>query len=304
MEAEKERGDIRIHSDNKRNMRPEPAQNLDLKKAVKRYWEEEVCGSRYGVSENRVTRFQEIEQSRYNLEPDILSLAKFKEYCGKRILELGIGAGTDFINWIRNGARAVGIDFSESSIKLVKQRLSLEGINPDSYSLCVADAENLPFKDNIFELVYAWGVLHHTPDIGIAIKEIQRVLKPSGIIKIMLYHVPSWTGWMLWFRFCLFRLKPCLSPREAIFSYLESPGTKAYTLQDAERLFESTQFREIKIKTVLGPGDLLLIRPNKKYQSFIYRIIWLIYPRWLVRLLGNRFGLELLLQAKKFTLQR
>ena len=274
--------------------------NADAKKKVKRYWEDEVCGSRYGVSRNRIEWFREIEQARYKLEPHITDFAEFDKYSGKRVLEIGVGSGTDFINWIRNRAIGVGIDFSQHSVQLTKQHIELEGINSECFSLCAADAEKLPFKDNTFELVYAWGVLHHTPDTAMAIKEIYRVLKPFGIIKAMLYHIPSWTGWMLWFRFCLLRFKPWVAPKEAIFKYLESPGTEAYTLQEARRLFESAQFQEIEAGSVLGPGDLLCIYPSKKYSSFIYRILWLIYPRWLVRLLGNSFGLELLLQAKKY----
>ena len=163
----------------------------------------------------------------------------------------------------------------------------------------MADAEELPFKENTFGMVYAWGVLHHTPNTEKALKEIYRVLEPSGSIKIMIYHVPSWTGWMLWVRFSLLGLRPWQSPREAIFRYLESPFTKAYTFQEAKAMLENAQFKEVKISSVLGPGDLLYIRPSKKYQAFIYRIFWLFYPRWLVRALGNRFGLELLLEAKK-----
>lgn len=271
----------------------------ELKKEVRKYWEGEVCGSRYGLSEDRMVWFQEIEQSRYKLEPHIGDFAEFAKYRRKRILEIGVGAGTDFINWTRNQALAVGIDFSESSIKLVKQRLFLEGNDSKCFSLCVADAEAIPFKDNTFELVYAWGVLHHTPNTEMAIKEIYRVLKSSGSVKAMIYHIPSWTGWMLWFRFGVLRLKPWLSPREAIFKYLESPGTKAFTLSEARRLFKNSQFQEIEARPVLGPGDLLSIRLSKRYQSFIYRMLWRIYPRWFVRLLGNQFGLELLLQAKK-----
>ena len=273
--------------------------NQDLKKAVKRYWEDKISGSRYGISKDTRRWFHEIEYSRYILEPHILDFADFKGYRRKRVLEIGLGTGTDFINWIRNGALAVGIDFSQSSVNMVKQRLSLEDIDSDYFNLCVADAEELPFKDNTFELVYAWGVLHHTPNIEMALKEICRVLKPSGIIKAMIYHIPSWVGWMLWFRFGLLRLRPWLSARKAIFKYLESPGTQAYTLSEARKLFERTKFCQIQVKSVLGPGDLLLIHPSKRYQSFIYRLFWSIYPRCLVRVLGNCFGLELLIQGKK-----
>ena len=270
-----------------------------MDKAVKKHWEDEVCGSRYGTSEDRVKWFQEIEYARYLNEPQIFKFAEFKKFCGKRILEIGVGAGTDFKNWVKNGALAVGIDLTLTGIELTNERLSLEGISPNRFNLSVADSERLPFRDGVFEMIYSWGVLHHTPNTGQAIKEIYRILKPGGIIKAMVYHIPSWTGWMLWLRFCLFRFRPWISPRKAIYNYLESPGTKAYTLEEARKLFESAQFQVIEMKVALGPGDLLNIRFSRKYRAFIYKILGLFYPRWLVRLFGNRFGLELLLQAKK-----
>lgn len=266
---------------------------------VKNYWEEEVCCSRYGASEDRRRWFKEIEQTRYRNEPYIPGFAKFKEARGKHVLEIGVGPGADFINWARNQALATGIDLTESSIRLTKEYLSLEGVGKKYFNLCLADAEELPFKEDTFEMVYAWGVLHHTPNTEKALKEIYRVLGPSGSIKIMIYHLPSWTGWMLWVRFSLLRLRPWQPPREAIFRYLESPGTKAYTFQEAKAMLEKARFKEVKISPVLGPGDLLCIRPSKRYRAFIYRIFWVFYPRWLVRALGNRFGLELLLEARK-----
>lgn len=270
-----------------------------MNEAVKKHWESEACGSRYGVSQGRGEWFREIERSRYLREPQILEFAEFKEFRSKRVLEIGVGAGTDFKNWVKNGAQATGIDLTSKGIELTKERLSLEGLSPGYFSLCVADSEKLPFKDGIFEMVYSWGVLHHTSNTAQALQEAYRVLKPGGIIKAMVYHIPSWTGWLLWLRFCLFRLRPWISPRRAIYDHLESPGTKAYTLEEAKKLFESARFQVIEIKTSFAPGDLLNITLSKKYNGFIYKILGFIYPRWLVRFLGGRFGLEILLQARK-----
>jgi len=272
---------------------------MDQKSAIKEYWEKEVCGSRYGVSRDKAEWFKEIERSRYRLEPYIPSFADFEAYKGKRVLEIGLGAGTDFVNWQRNQARAVGVDISEESVKITRQRLVLEGADPGFCNVCVADAENLPFKENAFEMVYAWGSLHHTPDIKKALKEIRRVLKPQGKMKAMIYHIPSWTGWMLWLRFCLFRLRPWDSVSKAIFEHLESPGTKAFTLTQAKEMLARANFSDIETQLKLGPGDKLLIKPGKRYQALFYKFIWLIYPRWLVSLLGNNFGLNLFIKARK-----
>ncbi len=84
-----------------------------------------------------------------------------------------------------------------------------------------------------------------------------------------------------------------------MYEQLESPGTKAYTVTEAEHMFEKLGFKCIRVTTKLGPGDLLTIEPSKKYQGLAYRLVWTFYPRWLVRLLGDRFGLYLLIMAEK-----
>jgi ubiquinone/menaquinone biosynthesis C-methylase UbiE len=72
---------------------------------------------------------------------------------------------------------------------LTRRRFEMEGLGAE---LRVADAESLPFGDASFDLVYSHGVLHHTPDIGRAINEVHRVLKPGGTALVMLYHKNSY----------------------------------------------------------------------------------------------------------------
>ncbi|MCA1602873.1 MAG: class I SAM-dependent methyltransferase, partial [Acidobacteria bacterium] len=177
--------------------------------------------------------------------------------------------------------------------------LELGSISPAQYSLRTADAENLPFADNTFDLVYSWGVLHHSPDTYRAFEEVFRVLKPGGTMKAMIYHVPSWSGLFLYLRYGLARGRFGKTMKTAIFEKLESPGTKAYTGTEAEQLISSLGFGNLKLTTKLGPGDLLLIKPSAKYQTRLFKLIWQIYPRWLIRMLGDQFGLYLLIEAEK-----
>ncbi len=271
----------------------------DLKEAVKTHWEDEACGVRYGESNSPERRLKEIEQNRYELEPHIPAFAGFAKAKGKKVLEIGVGAGVDFFEWIRHGAHATGIDLTETAVKLTRERLEANNIKTHQYRLLTADAEKLPFADREFDMVYSWGVLHHTPNTIQAFKESLRVLKPGGILKAMIYHVPSWTGFLLWIQHCLLKGRPWKTSRYALFHYLESPGTKAYTVPEARILLEAIGFQNIHLETKLCAGDLLKIKPSKKYQGRIYRIIWKLYPRRLVRLLGDRFGLELLIKAEK-----
>lgn len=272
---------------------------LNLKEALKSHWEAETCGTRYGISQNRKEWMKETEQARYLLEPHIRDFAEFEKSRGKKVLEIGVGAGLDFLQWLKHGAEAIGIDLTESAVKLTKERLEISNIEQKKYTLFCADAENLPFGKDTFDIVYSWGVLHHTPDTPAALREAFRVLKRGGILKIMLYHLPSWTAFLLWLQYGLFKGKPFLSLHEAIFHYLESPGTKAYTISEGYKLIASLGFENIQIKTKLSAGDLLHIQPSEKYQSNFYRLAWKFYPRWFVKMCGDRFGLELLIKATK-----
>jgi SAM-dependent methyltransferase len=271
----------------------------ELKSTVRMHWEQETCGTRYGSSVSPERYFAEIEQARYSLEPYIVDFAGFSRAEGKEVLEIGTGAGTDFANWVRHGAAATGVDLTKAAIELTRQRLEVDGIDPDSYRLLVADAEDLPFDENRFDIVYSWGVLHHSPDTELAFKEAFRVLKPGGVLKAMIYHVPCWAGWLLWLQYGLLRGRPHETVKSAIFHHLESPGTKAYTLSEADALLARVGLKGAKLWTKLGPGDLLTIKPSKRYQSRIFKLIWRCYPRWLVRRMGDQYGLCLLIEAEK-----
>ena len=270
------------------------AADLPLKDAVRAHWEEQACGTRDLPIEDRRRFFTELERERYAWEPYIPGFARFERGAGLHVLEIGVGAGTDFINWVRGGAKATGIDLTESGVDLTRERLALEGLRAEVRQ---GDAEQLPFVTNSFDIVYSWGVLHHSPDTSRAIGEVKRVLRPGGIALVMIYHSRSWVGFMLWLLHCLAKGRLWKSPSWAMYHYLESPGTKAYTREEALKLFDG--FSSVRVRTLLSHGDQLLMRPAPKYQSMVHRLIWKIYPRWLIRRLGNRFGINLLIEAVK-----
>jgi SAM-dependent methyltransferase len=266
----------------------------ERKRSVQRHWSQEPCGTRGADSANRRAYFANIEQHRYKVEPHIPVFAGFEATRDSRVLEIGVGAGTDHVKWLRAGARVFGIDLTAAGVNLTRERAELEGLRSNVF---VADAEALPFRSSVFDIVYSYGVLHHTPDTVQAVKEVHRTLRPGGIARVMIYHRPSIVGFLLWIYYCLGRLQPWRSPRWAIFHHLESPGTKSFTIEEARRLFGL--FRTVTATTVLGPGDLLTVKPSARYASKPMQLVWRLYPRWAIRLLGNRFGGGLLVQAVK-----
>lgn len=270
-----------------------------LKQAVKDHWEQETCGVRYGDGEERLAWFRTIAEKRYELEPYIPDFAQFAEGQGKKVLEIGVGAGSDFLNWARNAGHATGVDLTEAGIALTRERLTLEQIDPARFALQPADAENLPFETGSFDIVYSWGVLHHTPDTRKAYSEVLRVLKPGGRMRTMVYQVPSWTGFMLYLLHGVAKGKIGLGQRGAMYAHLESAGTKSYTVAEARELATSLGYKDVVVSTKLGPGDLLTIAPSARYNSWPFKLAFMFWPRWLIRMLGDKYGLYLLLEGRK-----
>ncbi len=265
-----------------------PAPTPGLKDEVRRFWDAEPCGTRYLES---AEDFVAHTRSRYALEPYIERFAQFDRARGLRVLEIGVGMGADYVRWLQAGARAAGVDLSRGSLERAHSRCQMMGMTP---TLCQADAERLPFPDGTFDLVYSYGVLHHSPDTPRCVQEVFRILKPGGQARLMLYHHPSLTGLMLWLRYGWWRGK---SVRQAVYGHLESPGTKTYTAAEIRAMMSG--FGNLHLEQVFSPGDLLLHQPSARFRGSLYRLAWKLYPRWMVRRLGRRLGLFLLITAER-----
>jgi ubiquinone/menaquinone biosynthesis C-methylase UbiE len=261
---------------------------VEQKDDVRRFWDADPCGSRYLEQQQD---FESHARARYALEPHIADFADFKSAGGLKVLEVGVGTGADYLEWLKAGAQATGLDLSPASIERARLRCQLAGYAPD---LQVADAETLPFPPDSFDVVYSYGVMHHSPDTQRCVREAWRVLKPGGQAKIMVYHHPSVTGFLLWLRYGILRRK---SLRQSAYDHLESPGTKTYTREEAFSLMQG--FRDVDARLVFSPGDLLLHQPSARFQSALYRFVWKVYPRRLVKRIAGKWGLFLLVTATK-----
>lgn len=219
----------------------EAANAARAKRAVADYWEADACGERYG---------DEQETTRYRLEPEILRFADFPSGHGRDVLEIGIGMGADLIRWARAGARVTGLDLTERAVHLTRQRLRAAGLTAQ---IDVGDAEALPFPDASFDIVWSWGVLHHTPSSEQALREAARVVRPGGRFAVMLYHRHSWVAMAAWVRFGALRGRPWMSLRQAV-THIESPGTRAFTTPEVRALLNDALV-DLRIRPVLTYWD-------------------------------------------------
>lgn len=242
--------------------------NEQLKEQVKNYWNKGSCGTELTQQQKfSQAYFEEIEQQRYKIEPEIFAFAQYPRFHGKKVLEVGVGAGTDFLQWVRSGAQAHGIDLTHEAIDNVTQRLALYGLQASD--LRVADAENLPYSDGYFDCVYSWGVIHHSPDMEQCLREIIRVTKPGGTIKLMVYNRRSLVAMYLYLRFGLLKGRPFQSFAKILFHHQESLGTKAYTHKEIKKMVAKYPVAITQLKSTVAKRDLFSYR-RKPYQWLAY----------------------------------
>jgi ubiquinone/menaquinone biosynthesis C-methylase UbiE len=258
--------------------------NEALKERVKQYWNQESCGTNI-TNKKKFSHdyFEEIEINRYMSEPDIFAFAQFTLFHGKKVLEIGVGAGTDFLQWIRAGAQAYGIDLTPEAIENTKSRLELYQLK--AADLRVADAENLPYPDNFFDLVYSWGVIHHSPNTQRCLEEIIRVTRPGGSVKIMVYNRHSLYAAYLYFRFAIMRGRPFQSLNTIIYNHQESMGTKAYTTEEIKTLLKKYPISLVLLQTSMYEHDMMFYRPSiKRFVSFFSRIFGWWHLGWYMKI--------------------
>jgi len=195
-EVKKEYGNMfkyRIKTEENLEEKPalKPAETLEVEETksieeVYKFWNDRPCNIRHSDKEIGTREyFEEVTKRKYLVEPHILEFAEFEKYKNKRVLEVGCGIGTAAQSFIENGAIYEGIDLSDYSIQLATQRM--RAFNLWGAILYQQDIETRKTVEDYYDLVYSFGVLHHTPHPEIAIKKIHTMLKPGGEFKLMMY---------------------------------------------------------------------------------------------------------------------
>jgi SAM-dependent methyltransferase len=164
---------------------------------VRRFWDTRPCNIRHSRAEiGTRAYFDEVEQRKYFVEPHIPGFAEFKKWKGKRVLEIGCGLGTDAVNFARAGADYTGVDLSAASLDLARRRFAVYGLRGTFH---LGNAEELPnlVPIQVFDLVYSFGVIHHSPEPSRVIRSLKRYLGPESEFRLMLYAKHSWKNIMI-----------------------------------------------------------------------------------------------------------
>ena len=156
-------------------------------RTIEEFWNSHPCGESQvdAPAGDYEAFFRRYDTFRYRQESHILRRLDAIDFNGKRVLEIGLGQGSESEQIIRRGGRWTGIDLTQTSVDRVSTRLRRRGL--DFERIVCGSVLELPFDTHSFDLVFSHGVLHHVPDIRSAQAEIARVLAPSGRLVIMVY---------------------------------------------------------------------------------------------------------------------
>ena len=164
---------------------------------VKRYWNNRPCNVRHSQKDIGTKEyFDEVEKKRYTAEPHIPLFADFESYRGKKVLEVGCGMATEGINFARQGAKYTATDLSEESLELAKKRFEVYNKEGNFY---LGNSEELSsfVPVETYDLIYSFGVIHHSPYPERIISEIKKYMNKDSVLKIMLYAKDSWKNYMI-----------------------------------------------------------------------------------------------------------
>jgi SAM-dependent methyltransferase len=166
-----------------------------LEEKIKSYWDRQPCNIRHSQKPlGSVEYFEEVTARRYRVEPHILDFAQFHRWQGRRVLEIGCGIGTDAEQFVRHGAEYTGIDISDASLQICRDRFQTLELHGDFRNINLLDPADEVSIQNLgeFDLVYSYGVIHHSPNIAQHIQEIHKLVAPGGEFRFMVYAKNSW----------------------------------------------------------------------------------------------------------------
>jgi ubiquinone/menaquinone biosynthesis C-methylase UbiE len=164
--------------------------NADLAEARRQaqaQWNANPCGALPTFAFDQ-DFFSRVEAERYRQQYWQKDFFDYASCSGGRVLEIGVGLGTDLKQFARHGASCHGVDITDRHLQLARRNFELEGYPVE---LRKSDATSIDFPDGYFDCVYSFGVIHHIPDVQSVLREVHRVLKPGGTFQVAVYHAYS-----------------------------------------------------------------------------------------------------------------
>lgn len=265
---------------------------------VREYWDKRPCNIRHSpLPVGTREYFDQVEARKYFVEPHIPRFAQFERWKGKKVLEIGCGLGTDTVNFARAGAQVTAVDLSPASLDLARKRVALYGFG-DRLRFHAGSAEELPSIVPVehYDLVYSFGVIHHTPHPERVVDHIRQYTSPGSTVKIMVYHRYSWkVFWILmtYGKGKFWKLDQLVAENSE--AQTGCPVTYTYSRRQARELLQSRGFQPTEI-------SVEHIFPYRVADYTQYRYVkawpWSWMPAAMFHCLERHFGWHLCVTAE------
>lgn len=261
---------------------------------VRQFWDQRPCNIRHSPKPVGTREyFDEVEARKYLVEPHIPKFAQFERWKGKKVLEIGCGIGTASINFARAGADLTAVELSANSLDVCRKRFEVYGLQARFYG---GNAEELSSFVPVqpYDLIYSFGVIHHTPYPEKVFQEIKKYCNNETEIRLMLYSKWSWK--VLWIiladgKGAFWRAD------ELVRTYSEAqtgcPLTYYYPFRDIRRLMKDYRIIEMR-KDHIFPYKI------DRYINYEYEWVWHFrwMPKSLFHWLERHFGWHTLVVAQ------
>lgn len=255
---------------------------MPTKKEIQNFWNNHPLGS-YEIPFVKGSKnyFKGLNKIRNSSSRFVMDFYEFKKNEGKKVLDVGCGPGWITKGYAKAKAKITSVDLSSNSVFMAKQHLAYFNLKSN---FNVADAENLPFKNNSFDFVCSDGVLHHTADTKKGVQEVYRVLKPGGKAVISFYYknfiIYSKLFFITKILMSLLQVKTPqgikevlkLTPEELVRMYdgAQNPQGIAFSKNECRQIFLEAGFKILNYRTFYFPDRFVPIAKNlpvfiKKY---------------------------------------
>ena len=274
--------------------RTRPVEGTSTLDLVRDFWDKRPCNVRHSARPVGTREYyDEVEARKYFVEPHIPGFAQFERWRGKKVLEIGCGIGTDSINFARAGADLTIVELSETSLELCRRRFDVYGLTA-RFSQVNAEELSAFVPVEPYDLVYCFGVIHHSPEPGRIVREVRKYGDARSELRLMLYSKWSWkVAWIVlkYGRGAFWRAG------ELVRCYSEAqegcPVTYVYSFGEIRELLRAFDIVEMR-KEHIFPYVI------EKYVRYEYEKVWYFrwMPAWLFRWLEHRLGWHTLAVAR------
>jgi len=241
---------------------------------------------------------REVSTKKYKVEPHIPSFAEYDKWKNENVLDAGCGIGTMAIDFVKAGADVTAVDLSSVSIRVAARRALAEGVRSNYIRFICEDLERISrspiINDRKYDLIFSFGVIHHTPDPAKALRELRKLIRGIGELRIMLYH--KWSTKAIWLM--LTGGWPFRSAQKCIERQSEAnancPVAYSYSKRQAKKLLQENGWEPISIHVDhIFPYKIAPYKQGEYKKKWYWRLV----PRFAFRLLERTFGWHLLIKA-------